>query len=85
MQPTISDTDPSIEEIRMNMLRGATIAERFGRMRSLSTSVIELSRRALRRAHPYLCEEEIGLLFVEFHYGKELADQVRHYVKAQNR
>lgn len=55
-------------------------SERLVRARSLSQSVIELSRRAIARAHPEWDETEVGLFFVELHYGKPLADKVRAYL-----
>jgi hypothetical protein len=50
---------------------------------SLSQSAIELSRRAIRRRHPDASEEELGLLFVELHYGRDLADRVRAYLRSR--
>jgi hypothetical protein len=54
-----------------------SVAEKFALMCSLSQQAIEASRDAIRASHPEASEEEVRLLFVEFHYGKELADKVR--------
>jgi hypothetical protein len=49
---------------------------------SLSANVIDLARSALRRKFPEATEEEIGLEFVERHYGRDLAAGLRHYLRS---
>lgn len=70
------DTHPDMEAIQIELLREASVAQRFARVRSLSQTTIELSRRAIRRRHPELDEVGVGLLFVELHYGADLAARV---------
>lgn len=77
----LSDTSPEAEKVQIELLRQATVAERFAMMESLTTMTINLSRRAIARAHPELTPEELKLKWVELHYGKELAARVREYVK----
>jgi hypothetical protein len=50
---------------------------------SLSAQVIGLARRALRRSLPNASEEEIGLRFVDLHYGRELAAELRRFLAAR--
>jgi hypothetical protein len=50
---------------------------------SLSANVIDLARLALRRTFPEASEEEIALQFVERHYGRDLAADVRRYLVAR--
>ena len=67
---------------QIELLRAAGPARRLARARSLTASVIGLSRQAIRNRHPGASDQEIMLRFVEVHYGKYLADQVRaHLVK----
>ena len=42
-----------------------------------------LSRRAIQRANPSLCEREVDLAFVEYHYGKELAEGLALYMERE--
>ena len=70
---TLSDTDPRVERVQIELLRKATVAQRFGLARSLSQSVIELARRAIRRRGAH---EDVRLVFIEQHYGAELAERV---------
>ena len=72
---------PEAEAVLIELLRNATVAERVARMRSLTSMAIDLSRRAIARANPELSDEEVGLKFVELHYGKDLAGRVRRYLK----
>ena len=78
-----SDTNPAAKEILVGLMRRATIAEKITRVRSLSTTVIQLSRWAIARAHPQWTPREVQLKFVEYHYGRELADQLRAYLQAR--
>ena len=79
-----SDTTPEAEEILVGLMRRATVAEKIARVRSLSATVIQLSRRAIARAHPHWTPLEVQLKFVELHYGQDLADRVRAYLKERD-
>jgi len=80
MSKQLSDTDPKAEEFQISLLRRASVAERLSRTRSLSRTVIQLSRRAIARANPTLSERERDILFVAYHYGAELAGRLREYL-----
>jgi hypothetical protein len=84
MPTQLSDTDPGVEKLQISLIRRASIATRISRTRSLSRTVIQLSRRAISRAHPGLCEEELGLAFVAYHYGEKLADSLRGYLNKKH-
>lgn len=73
----VQSTDPAAAGVQVRLLRAAGIAGRFARARSLSTTVIELSRRAIRLRHPDWSEREVLLEFVRLHYGRDLANRVR--------
>lgn len=45
---------------------------------------MQLSRRAIARANKNLSEEQIDLLFVEYHYGKDLASRLKKYLEKRN-
>jgi hypothetical protein len=77
----LSDTSPAMEEKQISMIRKAGIAERLRRMRSLSRTVIRLSRRAISRAHPSLSQQEIDLIFISLHYGEEIAGRLKTYLQ----
>ena len=68
------DTRPDPQHLQVGLLRNAGVARRVGLVRSLSSTVICLSRRAIRRRHPDLSEDEVSLEFVAIHYGRDLAD-----------
>lgn len=53
------------------------MAGRFQLMRSLTSTVVDASRRALRETMPGASEQEVLLKWVELHYGRDLADGVR--------
>lgn len=78
-----SDTHPKAERFQIALIRRASIAQRISKTRSLSQTVIRLSRRAILRANPELSEEEVNLIFVAFHYGNDLADRLREYLKKE--
>ena len=66
--------------MQIDILRKMSNGQRFALTRSLSNSVIRLSKRAIRRANPALSEEEVGNRFVELHYGEALAADLRRYL-----
>ncbi|MBI3933022.1 MAG: hypothetical protein HY317_06375 [Acidobacteria bacterium] len=83
--PPLTDTDRAAEEAQVRLLRAATPARRTQAAFSLSRAVIELARRALRRAAPDATDEEIGLRFVALHYGDDLAQRVRAHLARTRR
>ena len=85
MSLELSDTHPRIERAQIRLLQQAGTAARFARVRSLSKTAISLARRAIQRRHPELSEREVGLLFVEQAYGKELASRLREDLERRER
>ena len=67
------DTDAKSEKILINLLREKSIAEKFDMVRSLSQSMIELSKRAIARANKGIDDDQVNIMFVELHYGRALA------------
>ena len=47
----------------------------------MSQTMIQASRRNIRKLHPDASEEEITLIFVELYYGKEIAHLVRSQIE----
>ena len=78
------DTHPEAERFQISLIRGTDIACRIAHARSLSQTVIQLSRRAISRAKPGLSKAELDLLFVEYHYGSDQAARLRKYLKQKN-
>lgn len=71
------DTSPSAQRRQLDLMRAATPAQRLASVRSLSTTVASLSRRALRRSMPDASEQDIDIAFVALHYGGAVAAQLR--------
>jgi hypothetical protein len=73
------DTNPEVERILISLIRTLSMEEKLNRTLNFSSSIINLSKRAIARANPELSEEERSLLFVEYHYGVELANKLRSF------
>ncbi len=71
------DTDPATEKAYIKLLRATTPARRAELAVNLSRAAFVLSYSNLVRRHPGASEFELFLLFVELHYGRELAEAVR--------
>ena len=83
MNSPLSDTPQEVENIQIALLRQSALSERLARVRSLSATVRDLSYQAIRRAHPELTHRELDLLFVEYHYNSELAQQLRSFFEQE--
>ncbi len=77
------DTAPQAEKVLIELIRKSSVSRRILRVRSLSQTVMFLSRRAIQRANPSLSEREVDLAFVELHYGKDLAERLRSYMERE--
>ena len=73
MRTLSPDTSPAAEAVQIALLRKAGEARRFGLCRSLSQSVIALSRRALSEQMPGCDELDVLIRWVELNYGEALA------------
>jgi hypothetical protein len=78
------DTAPEAEKVQIELLRKAGTARRLNITLSLSQTVIDLARRALKRANPDLNEFELKILFLSNCYGRELAGKVKEYMLKNN-
>lgn len=71
------DTTPEAEEMQIELLRRASVTRRAEIMRSLTAATRWMAYEAIKKANPGISDIEADLLFVEYHYGKDLADAVR--------
>jgi len=76
----LTDTDPEAARVQLALFRRASPSRRLALALSLSRSVIGLSRGGLARNLPSATDQEIGLRFVELHYGRELAEELREHL-----
>lgn len=76
----MNDTSLKAEQVQINLLRVAGVARRVELVRSVSSSVIEMSRRAIARCHPDWSEVEVKVEFVKLNYGEAIADRVRQRI-----
>lgn len=83
MRARSADTDPEAERVQIELLRRAGPARRAAMALDLSAMVIELARRAIRRNMPGASEQEVGVRFVELHYGRDLAAELRRFLDAR--
>lgn len=81
MKTQSSDTDPRVEAVQIALLRQASLAKRAWLLRSLSQTVMRLSRNALRRNNPQLTEQELKVLSVRYCYGDDLANRLQQYLR----
>ncbi|MBN1974147.1 MAG: hypothetical protein JW787_10945 [Sedimentisphaerales bacterium] len=84
MKSQSPDTSLEAEKIQIELLRKATISRRMSIVRSLSQTVMYLSRRAIKRANPSFTEREVDIAFVANHYGQDLAERLRIYLKQRD-
>ncbi len=71
------DTSIAAEQLQLALLRQVGPVKRVQQALHMSAEMIQLSRMALRRLHPNLSDDELGVLWIEINYGKALADKVR--------
>jgi hypothetical protein len=74
------DTHPEIEKLQISLIRNASVSKRISKVRSLSQSVIRLSKRAILRANPNFSQMDADIAFIEYHYGRELSVSVKKYL-----
>jgi hypothetical protein len=71
------DTTAAAEQVQVELFRQASAGRRVRIALSLSAAVIGAARLGIARANPELSARDRDLLFVELHYGRELAEALR--------
>jgi hypothetical protein len=74
------DTYPETEKVLISLIRKESISKKLSQILSLSQTTIQLSKRAITRANKNLNVDQINLLFINYHYGKDIAEQVKKYI-----
>ena len=77
------DTAPDAEKVQIELIRKSSVSRRISKVRSLSQTIMYLSRRSIQRTRPFLSEREVSIAFVANHYGEELAERLRLYLERQ--
>jgi hypothetical protein len=77
------DTHPDAERVQIELIRKMTPAQKFYYICSISQKAIDESKRAIKQAHPNASKQELDVLFVEYNYGKELAERFKKYLDAR--
>ncbi len=75
------DTSPAAALVQLELLRKAGPGRRAGLARSLSRTVIDLSRRELAARMPGAPERDVLLRWVALHYGEALSSRVLAYLQ----
>lgn len=73
------DTCFEAEKVQVELTRESSILRRISKVRSLSQTVMYLSRRAIQRANLSLSEREVDLAFFANRYGENIAEGLRMY------
>jgi len=71
------DTNIKSEHMLISLLREKSVAKKFSLIRSLSQSTIQLSKRAIARANEGIDDDQVNIIFIELHYGKDLAHRFK--------
>ena len=79
------DTRPQAAEVQLGLLRKASVGRRAALARSLSTTVIGLSRQAVREAMKTATDAEVMNRWLALNYGEDLARRVRDYMRLRAR
>lgn len=79
------DTRPEAAKLQLGLLRTASVGRRAALARSLSSTVIGLSRRALRETMKTATDAEVLDRWLALNYGEDLARRVRDYLRLRAR
>ncbi len=81
MRTQSRDTHPEAERVLIDLIRKAPIAKRFGLVRSMTAFATRLNQQNIQQLYPQLAKEEIATTFVQDHYNRALAYNIRPILK----
>lgn len=76
MKTQSADTSPEAERVQIALLRQASVARRIRLLRSLTSTTLQLSRRAMQRARPALEPANVAIAWAKLQYGHEVIEQL---------
>ncbi|MEQ8791834.1 MAG: hypothetical protein RIC55_36595 [Pirellulaceae bacterium] len=71
------DTTLDAQEVQLRLLREKSPSERARLALRLTSDVVRAARRSIGRTYPEFSERQVGLTFIELHYGREIARALR--------
>lgn len=74
------DTSPEMDRKQIELLRQMTPQRRWQLFLDLNDTMRKHAMEAIARRYPHFSEQEVRLKFVEVHYGKTLARELRTYL-----
>jgi len=77
----LDDTHPRIRAVMTRLMAAMTPAERFAMAAEMTDFAIDQSLAALAAVMPGATQQEIHLRWCELHYGRELTDRLRAYLR----
>ena len=80
MKTQSTDTNLKTERVLISFIRTKSPSKKLSQILSLSQTTMQLYKRAIARAHKQLNIDQIKLLFINYHYGENLAEQVKKYI-----
>ena len=81
--PSMDDTTAETRRVQIELLRRAGPRRRAAMASGLTNRCLWQARRGIAQAHPELSEVERQLLFLEVHYGRDLARRVRDFLTSR--
>ena len=85
LEPYTTDTSTEAENIQHELVRRMTPSQRAEVAFRLTSEMIRCSKDAIRRRYPEYSELQRQLVFVELHYGAELAASLARYLEMMGR
>ena len=79
-QVATQDTNREAELVLLELVRKKPAIVRLRDACAASRRVAQQCKNAIRRRHPDLSDDEVKLQFIELHYGKKLASEVRAWL-----
>lgn len=76
----MDDTHPKARRVQIELLRQLGPQQRLEKAIEFTDTVLRRAKTGIARVRPELSERERSLLFVEVHYGRELANRLRDYL-----
>jgi hypothetical protein len=78
------DTHLLAESKLIELIKSKSTSQRLLNTLTLTSTALNLSKRAIRRANTGMSKSDLDNIFVEHYYGKQTAMKVKKYIKEMN-
>ena len=81
---SLSDTSQKTNDVYLKLLREKNISQKIKYVSSISSFIINLSKKTIKNSNPGFNKQDVDLLFVKINYGNNIYEKLKKHFSIKN-